>query len=59
MDITMYGQADYYYAVSQIILDDLRQKGLITEKQKNKIDELNREKIYSNYPSIADLEVKA
>lgn len=59
MEITMYGQADYYYAVSQIILDNLWQRGLITEKQKNKIDKLNREQIYSRYPSIADLEVKA
>lgn len=59
MDIKLYGQADFYYAVSQQILERLAAKGLITEAQRVKIDELNREKICETYPSIAELEVSA
>lgn len=33
MDIKLYGQADFYYAVSQQILERLAAKGLITEAQ--------------------------
>ena len=57
MDIKLYGQADFYYAVSQQILERLQNKGLITEEQRKKIDELNRKTIYETYPSIAELEV--
>ena len=59
MDIKLYGQADFYYAVSQQILERLQNKGLITEEQRQKIDELNRKTIYETYPSIAELEVSA
>ncbi len=59
MDIKLYGQADFYYAVSQQILERLQNKGLITEVQRIKIDELNQKKIYETYPSIAELEVSA
>ena len=59
MDIKLYGQADFYYAVSQQILERLVNKGLITEEQRKKIDELNRKTIYETYPSIAELEVSA
>ena len=44
MDIKLYGQADFYYAVSQQILERLVNKGLITEAQRIKIDELNRKR---------------
>ena len=59
MEIYPYGQADYYYAVSQKILSDLFQRGLISEEQRKKIDNQNKQKIFSKYPSIADLEVRA
>lgn len=59
MDIKLYGQADFYYAVSQQILERLQNKGLITEEQRKKIDELNRKTIYETYPSIAELEASA
>ena len=59
MEIYPYGQADYYYAVSQKILSDLFQRGLISEKQRKMIDKLNKQKIFATYPSIADLEVRA
>lgn len=59
MDIKLYAQADFYYAVSQQIIERLAAKGLITEAQRVKINELNREKIYETYPSIAELEVSA
>ena len=51
---TRYGQAEYYYAVSREILADLVSKNLITEEQRRKIDELDRDMIFSNYPSIED-----
>ena len=59
MDSILYGQADYYYAVSKQILAGLLNKGLITEEQRDKIDDLNRRTIFEKYPSIADLEVRA
>jgi len=59
MEIYPYRQADYYYAVSQKILSDLFKRGPISEKQRKKIDELNKQKIFAAYPSIADLEVRA
>ena len=59
MDTILYGQADYYYAVSRQILAGLLYKGLITEEQRDKIDDLNRRTIFEKYPSIADLEVRA
>ncbi len=59
MDSILYGQADYYYAVSRQILAGLLDKGLITEEQRDKIDDLNRRTIFEKYPSIADLEVRA
>ena len=59
MDTILYGQADYYYAVSRQILAGLLYKGLITEEQRDKIDDLNRRTIFEKYPSFADLEVRA
>ena len=59
MDIKLYGQADFYYAVSRQILERLFNKGLISEEQKERIDELNRKTIFERYSSIADLEVGA
>ena len=56
---TPYGQADYYYAISRQILAGLLDKGLISEEQRDKIDDLNRKTIFENYPSIAELEVGA
>ena len=57
MDIKLYGQADFYYAVSRQILERLFSKGLISQEQKERIDELNRKTIFERYSSIADLEV--
>jgi len=51
---TRYGQAEYYYAVSREILADLVSKNLITEEQRKRIDELDRDMIFSSYPSIED-----
>ena len=51
---TRYGQAEYYYAVSREILADLVSKNLITEEQRQRIDELDRDMIFSSYPSIED-----
>ena len=59
MNNTLYGQADYYYAVSRQILAVLLDKGLISEKQLTEIDSLNKKTIYEKYPSIAELEVIA
>ena len=59
MDSILYGQADYYYAVSKQILAGLLNKGLITEEQRDKIDDLNRRTIFEKYPSIVELEVGA
>ncbi|SDB41110.1 hypothetical protein SAMN02910317_02059 [Ruminococcaceae bacterium FB2012] len=59
MDIKLYGQADFYYAVSRQILERLFIKGLISEEQKERIDELNRKTIFERYSSIADLEMGA
>ena len=56
-DVRLYGQADYYYAVSKEILSGLLAKGLISSEQYDKIDELNKKKIYERYLSIADLEL--
>ena len=59
MDIKLYGQADFYYAVSRQILERLAASGLISEEQKERIDELNRKTIFERYSSIADLEMGA
>ena len=59
MDIKLYGQADFLYAVSRQILERLAASGLISEEQKIKADELNRKTIFERYSSIADLEVGA
>jgi hypothetical protein len=59
MDIKLYGQADFYYAVSKQILSRLVDKGLITDEQRIKIDVLNRQDIYKRYASIAELEVSS
>lgn len=59
MNNTLYGQADYYYAVSRQILAVLLDKGLISEKQRAEIDSLNKKVIYERYSSIAELEVIA
>ena len=57
MDIKLYGQADFLYAVSKQLLERLVSKGLITEEQKVKADNLNRRTIFEKYPSVQDLEV--
>lgn len=57
MDMKLYGQADFYYAVSKQILSRLVDKGLITDEQRNKIDALNKQVIFERYASIAELEV--
>jgi hypothetical protein len=57
MDMKLYGQADFYYAVSKQILSRLVDKGLITDEQRNKIDILNKKVIFERYASIAELEV--
>lgn len=57
MDMKLYGQADFYYAVSKQILSRLVDKGLITDEQRNKIDILNKNVIFERYASIAELEV--
>ena len=54
--MTLYGQAEYFCAVSKEILDMLVSKGIITEEQRQRIDEVDRQKIFETYPSIADLE---
>lgn len=59
MDIKLYGQADFYYAVSKQILSRLVDKGLITDEQRNKIDALNKQVIFERYASIAELEVSS
>lgn len=59
MDIKLYGQADFLYAVSRQILERLFCSGLISEEQKARADELNRKTIFEKYSSIADLEVSA
>ncbi|SDB40115.1 hypothetical protein SAMN02910317_01990 [Ruminococcaceae bacterium FB2012] len=59
MNNNLYGQADYYYAVSRQLLAVLVSKGLITEKQRAEIDALNKKTIFENYSSIAELEVSA
>ena len=57
MDMKLYGQADFYYAVSKQILSRLVDKGLITDEQRKKIDILNKKVIFERYASIAELEV--
>ena len=57
MDMKLYGQADFYYAVSKQILSRLVDKGLITDEQRIKIDTLNKKVIFERYASIAELEV--
>lgn len=59
MDIKLYGQADFYYAVSNQLLSRLVDKGLITDEQRNKIDALNKQVIFERYASIAELEVSS
>lgn len=59
MDIKLYGQADFYYAVSKQLLSRLVDKGLITDEQRNKIDALNKKVIFERYASIAELEVSS
>ncbi|SDA29533.1 hypothetical protein SAMN02910447_03067 [Ruminococcus sp. YE71] len=59
MDMKLYGQADFLYAVSRQILERLFSSGIISEEQKVRADELNRKTIFERYSSIADLEVSA
>ena len=53
-NIKLYGQAEYSYAVSREILDILVKKDIITEEQRQRIDDLNRKTIYDTYPSVED-----
>ena len=59
MDIKLYGQADFLYAVSRQLLERLVSKGLITEEQRIKADDLNRRTIFEKYPSVQELEVSS
>ena len=54
MEIKLYGQAEYNYAVSREILCILVNKDIITEEQRQRIDDLNRKTIYDTYPSVED-----
>jgi len=53
-NIKLYGQAEYNYAVSREILCILVNKDIITEEQRQRIDDLNRKTIYDTYPSVED-----
>ncbi len=53
-NIKLYGQAEYNYAVSREILGILVNKEIITEEQRQRIDDLNRKTIYDTYPSVED-----
>ena len=53
-NIKLYGQAEYNYAVSREILGILVNKDIITEEQRQRIDDLNRKTIYDTYPSVED-----
>ena len=57
MDMKLYGQAEYYYAVQKEILARLVKENIITEEQSQRIDELDRKVIFDMYPSVAELEV--
>ena len=52
--IKLYGQAEYNYAVSREILGILVNKDIITEEQRQRMDDLNRKVIFETYPSIED-----
>lgn len=53
----LYGQAEYNYAVSREILAVLVSKNIITEEQRQRIDELDRQTIFEAYPSIEDMDM--
>ncbi len=57
MEQKLYGQAEYYYAVSCTIIRKLAEKGIITEDQSSRIDDLNRKKIFEEFPSIEEKEL--
>ena len=59
MKMTLYGQAEFYYALSCEKTQMLEEKGIITADQRRRIDELDRKAIYEMYPSIDDLETYA
>ena len=59
MTTLLYGQAEYYYAVSCEMTRRLEKKGIITADQRRRIDELDRKSIYEMYPSVDDLETEA
>ncbi len=56
MKTLLYGQAEYYYAISCQMTRRLEQQGIITADQRRRIDELDRKSIYEMYPSVDDLE---
>lgn len=58
MKTLLYGQAEYYYAVSCEMTRRLEKKGIITADQRRRIDELDRKSIYEMYPSIDDMETE-
>lgn len=58
MKTLLYGQAEYYYAVSCEMTRRLEKKGIITADQRRRIDELDRKSIYEMYPSIEDMETE-
>ena len=58
MKTLLYGQAEYYYAISCQMTRRLEQQGIITADQRRRIDELDRKSIYEMYPSVDDLETK-
>ena len=57
MELKLYGQAEYYYAVQKEILARLVKENVISEEQCQRIDELDRKVIFELYPSVAELEV--
>lgn len=58
MKTLLYGQAEYYYAISCQMTRRLEQQGIITADQRRRIDELDRKSIYEMYPSVDDLETE-
>ena len=58
MKALLYGQAEYYYAISCEMTRKLEKKGIITADQRRRIDELDRKSIYEMYPSVDDLETE-
>ena len=57
--MNQYGKADYMLAVMYKIVRELSEKSIITAKQSEQINKLNKKTVNDNYLSIAELEVSA